>query len=98
MTGTLMLERGLRAAAIVIAMLGLVDPVLTLPWRQPAVVSVAIVDPVADEMSTQPQGALSARDAEALKTRVIAALDDEFDVREGPIADPAAVVLIGDGR
>lgn len=93
-----MVERTLRGAAVIIAILGLVDPVLTLPWRQPAVVSVAIVDPVADEMSTLPQGALSARDADVLKARVIAALDDEFDVREGPIADPAAVVLIGDGR
>lgn len=94
----MMLERGLRAVAIVIAILGLVDPVLTLPWQQPAIVSVAIVDPATDETSPLPQGALSPRDAEALKARVIDALDDEFDVREGPIAEPAAVVLIGDGR
>jgi hypothetical protein len=94
----MMLERVLRAAAVIIAILGLVDPVLTLPWREPTVVSVAIVDPVADEMSPLAQGALSSRDAEALKARVIAALDDEFDVREGLIADAAAVVLIGDGR
>ncbi len=94
----MMLERVLRAAAIIIAILGLVDPVLTLPWREPTVVSVAIVDPVANEMSTLPQGAISPREADALKARVIAALDDEFDVREGPIADAAAVVLVGDGR
>ena len=79
-----MLERVLRAAAIVIAILGLVDPVLTLPWRESPVVGVAIVDPDRGEMSTLPQGALSARDADALKARVIAALDDEFDVRDGP--------------
>jgi hypothetical protein len=94
----MILERVLRAAAIVIAILGLVDPVLTLPWRQPTVVSVAIVDPATNEMSPLGRGELSARDAEALEARVIAALDDEFDVREGLIADAAAVVLIGDGR
>ena len=94
----MIVERLLRAVAIVIAILGLVDPVMTLPWRDSPVVTVAIVDPVADEMSPLPQGALSSRDADALKARVIAALGDEFDVREGAIADAAAVVLIGDGR
>ena len=55
----MMLERVLRAAAIVIAILGLVDPVLTLPWRESPVVSVSIVEPDAREMSALPQGALS---------------------------------------
>ncbi len=55
----MILERVLRAAAIIIAILGLVDPVMTLPWREPTVVSVAVVDPVADEMSPLAQGALS---------------------------------------
>jgi hypothetical protein len=94
----MILERVLRGGAIVIAILGLVDPVLTLPWREAPVVSVAVVDPVADEMSELPQGALATRDADALRARVIEALGDEFDVREGALADAAAVVLIGDGR
>jgi hypothetical protein len=92
------LERVLRVAAIAIAILGLVDPVLTLPWRERPVVSVAVVDPDPHEMSVLPRGALSASDATALKARVIAALDDEFDVRDGLASEAAAVVLVGDGR
>jgi hypothetical protein len=93
-------ERALRIAAIGIAILGLVDPVLTLPWRERPIVSVAVVEPDAREMSALPQGALSLRDAQALKAQVIAALDDAFDVRDGTSgsSDAAAVVLVGDGR
>ena len=94
----LIVERVLRAVAIGIAILGVVDPVLTLPWRERPIVGVSIVQPDAREMSALPQGALSARDADALKTQVIAALDDEFDVRDGLTSDAAAIVLIGDGR
>jgi hypothetical protein len=92
------LERVLRAAAIIIAILGLVDPVLTLPWSERPVVSVTVVEPDRHEMSALPQGTLSAADANALKARVVAALDDAFDVRDGVIPEAAAVVLIGDGR
>jgi hypothetical protein len=94
----LIVERVLRVMAIGIAILGFIDPVLTLPWRERPVVSVAVVEPDLREMSPLPQGTLSARDADALKAQVIAALDDEFDVRERQVSDAVAIVLVGDGR
>jgi hypothetical protein len=94
-SGRQYVERLLRLVAVVIAVLGLVDPAVTLPWRERPIVSVAIAPSARDSVRTQTPWTPDA--ARALQGRVVAALDRDFDVRAGLTPDSGAVVLIGDG-
>lgn len=71
----MMFERALRAVAIVIALLGLVDPAISLPWKARPVIDVQVA------ASADAEGARG-EELSALAARVRARLAREFAVRE----------------
>jgi hypothetical protein len=73
----MMVERALLGLAIVVALLGLVDPAISLPWRARPVVAIQIAAGADATADTARDGELS-----ALATRVRTRLAREFDVRE----------------
>jgi hypothetical protein len=73
----MMVERALRGLAIVVALLGLVDPAISLPWRARPVVAIQVAAGANATADAARDGELS-----ALATRVRTRLAREFDVRE----------------
>ena len=81
MTRDLLIRRGLRAAAIAIAVAAALDPVITSKRSDRPDIAVIAVDPQHDS---------------ALSTRVARSLGASFTVTTAPFANAGATVLVGD--
>lgn len=91
-----MIERALRWTAITIAVLGVVDPAMTVSGRTRPLLGLVVQTGPSMELPSA-SGAASRREAaQAVAARLHADLRDAFDIVEGFDRTAAATVLIGD--